>query len=125
MNEHPNATLMREALQAMNAGQVEAMSQYIADDVVWHYIGESQPLQGKDALLGAFGPGNTDWEITTETHDVIANDDHVVALVKATATRDGKTFVYQTAEIAHVKDGKVTERWAFSDDTAAIIEFFA
>ena len=33
MNEHPNATLMREALEAMNAGQVEAMSQYFADDV--------------------------------------------------------------------------------------------
>ena len=125
MNEHPNATLMREALEAMNAGQVEAMSQYIADDVAWHYIGGSEPLRGKDALLGAFGPGNTDWEITAETHDVIANDDHVVALVKATATRDGKTFVYHTAEIAHVKDGKITERCAFSDDTGAIVDFFA
>ena len=125
MNEHPNATLMREALAAMNAGQVEAMSSYIADDVAWHYIGGTEPLRGKDALLAAFGPGNTDWEISTETHDVIANDDHVVALVKATATRNGKTFVYQTAEIAHVRDGKVAERWAFSDDTAAIIDFFA
>ncbi len=125
MNEHPNATLMREALEAMNAGQVEAMSQYIADDVVWHYIGGSEPLRGKDALLGAFGPGNADFEITTETHDVIANDDHVIALVKATAERGGKFLVYHTAEIAHVKDGKVTERWAFSDDTAAIIDFFA
>ena len=125
MSEHPNATLMREALDAMNAGQVEAMSKYIADDVAWHYIGGTEPLHGKDALLGAFGPGNTDWEITTEVHDVTASDDHVVALVKATATREGKTFVYNTAEIAHVKDGKITERWAFSDDTAAIIDFFA
>ena len=125
MNEHPNATLMREALEAMNAGQVEAMSKYVADDVVWHYIGGAEPLRGKDALLAAFGPGNTDWEITTETHDVIANDDHVVALVKAIATRDGKTFSYHTAEILHVKEGKVTERWAFSDDTAAIVDFFA
>jgi hypothetical protein len=25
----------------------------------------------------------------------------------------------------HVKDGKVTERWAFSDDTAAIEKFFS
>ena len=125
MSEHPNATLMREALQAMNAGQVEAMSQYIADDVVWHYIGGTEPLRGKDALMTAFGPGNADFEITTETHDAVANDDHVVALVKATATRDGKTLVYHTAEIAHVRDRKVTERWAFSDDAAAIVDFFA
>ena len=25
----------------------------------------------------------------------------------------------------HVVDGKVVERWAFSDDTQAIIDFFA
>jgi len=32
---------------------------------------------------------------------------------------------YRTAEIYHIRDGKVTARWAFSDDTAAINEFFA
>jgi ketosteroid isomerase-like protein len=32
--------------------------------------------------------------------------------------------MYRTAEIYHVADGKVTARWAFSDDTAAINEFF-
>jgi hypothetical protein len=31
---------------------------------------------------------------------------------------------YRTAEILHMKDGKVTEHWAFSDDTAAITDFF-
>jgi hypothetical protein len=25
----------------------------------------------------------------------------------------------------HIRDGKVTERWAFSDDTQRITEFFA
>jgi ketosteroid isomerase-like protein len=35
-----------------------------------------------------------------------------------------QSFTYRTAEIAHMKDGKVTERWAFSDDTQRIIEFF-
>ena len=49
----------------------------------------------------------------------------MVTLVKATATRAGKAFVYNTAEIVHVKDGKITERWAFADDTAAIVDFFA
>jgi ketosteroid isomerase-like protein len=32
---------------------------------------------------------------------------------------------YRTAEIMHFRDGKITARWAFSDDTAAINEFFA
>jgi hypothetical protein len=29
------------------------------------------------------------------------------------------------AEIYHIRGGQVAERWAFSDDTAAIAEFFA
>jgi len=56
---------------------------------------------------------------------VVANDDHAIALVQATARRGGRTLTYRTAEIFHVRDGKVTARWAFSDDTAAINEFFA
>jgi len=38
--------------------------------------------------------------------------------------QDGQTFDYKVAEIYHMKDGKITARWAFSDDTAKIIEFF-
>jgi hypothetical protein len=55
---------------------------------------------------------------------VIANDDHTVVLANAHATRDGRTFDYRVAEIYHMKDGKITKRWAFSDDTAAINDFF-
>ena len=67
----------------------------------------------------------SDSTITARLHDVVANDDHLVALVDATATRGDKTLNYRTAEIMHVRDGRVTERWAFSDDTAALVEFFA
>jgi hypothetical protein len=56
---------------------------------------------------------------------MLANEEHAIALVTATATMGGKSFTYRTAEIYHVRDGKVTARWAFSDDTAAINEFFA
>ncbi len=51
--------------------------------------------------------------------------DHVVALVKAHATRGDQSLDYNTAEIFHLKDGKISERWAFSDDTARITEFFS
>ena len=48
-----------------------------------------------------------------------------LALVAATVTVGDKEFSYRTAEIAHVEDGKLTERWAFSDDTQAIVDFFS
>jgi ketosteroid isomerase-like protein len=95
----------------------------IADDVVWHEIGRAEPRRGKAELRAAMG--GIDYVITGQTHDIIANDDHVIALADATATRGGKTLQYRVAEIYLVRNGKITERWAFSDDTAAIAAFFA
>ena len=63
--------------------------------------------------------------VTAEIHDVVANDEHVVGLITATATAGDQTLEYKTAEILHFTDGKITERWAFSDDTARIDEFFS
>lgn len=124
MADHPNAAKYREVTEAFNTGNMEAMSEYVADDVEWWYIGGEQPARGKQALM-EMNRALGDAEIKVDLHDVIANDEHLVALVNATATRDGRTLKYRTAEIHHVKDGKITHRWAFSDDTEAIIKFFA
>ncbi|HEY8870273.1 MAG TPA: nuclear transport factor 2 family protein [Candidatus Limnocylindrales bacterium] len=126
MPEHPNAVLARQMTDALSRGDMQALEGFIADDVIWHEIGSSEPRRGKVALMEAApGGGAVDYEITGTLHDVVANDDHTIALVDATATRGGKTFTYRTAEIYHIRDGKIAERWAFSDDTAAITAFFA
>ncbi|MGH2429105.1 MAG: nuclear transport factor 2 family protein [Candidatus Limnocylindria bacterium] len=126
MQEHPNAAMVREGLEAFNRGDMQGFADLVADDVTWHQIGQSEPIRGKQAMAAAMpGAGAVDWEITADVHDVIANDDHTIALVDATGRRGGRTFRYRTAEIMHIRDGKITERWAFSDDTAAITEFFA
>ena len=125
MAEHPSATLIREGLQAFNRGDIQAMADTLADDVEWHEIGRAEPIRGKAALAALYsGAPEPDADITTEVHDVVANDEHAIALVTATARRGSRTLTYRTAEIFHVRDGKVTARWAFSDDTAAIKEFF-
>jgi uncharacterized protein len=126
MQEHPNAAMVRQALDAFNRGEMQEFADMVADDVEWHQIGEPSLIHGKQALAESMpGEGQVDWEITADVHDVVANDEHTVALVNATARRGGRTFEYRTAEILHIRDGKITERWAFSDDTAAIAEFFA
>jgi ketosteroid isomerase-like protein len=119
MEEHPNATLFRNAMESGEYGE------NIADDVEWWEIGSPEPVRGRAALFARMEEQARLWEITPQLHDVVANDEHLVALVNATAVRDGRTFEYRAAEIYHFKDGKVTQRWAFSDDTAAIAEFFA
>jgi ketosteroid isomerase-like protein len=113
---------LNEAFQRMDMGRLDAL---VADDVIWHEIGRSEPRKGKAALRGAAPGGGADYEITGTLHDIVASDDHAIALLEVTATRAGKTLTYRTAEIYHIRDGKVAERWAFSDDTAAITAFFA
>jgi ketosteroid isomerase-like protein len=125
MEEHPNAVLFRRSLESLNSGDVQALVDLLDDDVEWHEIGRAEPIRGKAALAQRFAGELTDAQFTGRIHDVVANDEHTIALVETTATRGGRSLTYRTAEIAHVRDGKVTARWAFSDDTAAINEFFA
>jgi ketosteroid isomerase-like protein len=125
VDEHPNAAILRRALEALDSGDYQTGMDLLADDVEWHEIGRAEPVRGKQALADRYmtseGPG---FDIKGELHDVVANDEHVIGLVNATATKDGREFQYRTAEIVHVKDGKITQRWAFSDDTEAINRFF-
>ncbi|MDQ2933710.1 MAG: nuclear transport factor 2 family protein [Chloroflexota bacterium] len=126
MPDHPNAALIRRSLESFNEGGLEAMAELLADDVKWHEIGGTEPIHGKQALADRYaGDTPPDFEIQADIHDVVANDDHAIALVEATAKRGGRTFKYRTAEIFHIRNGKIAERWAFSDDTAAINEFFS
>jgi uncharacterized protein len=126
MSEHPNATLVRNSIEAANRNDLAGASEFLADDVEWHEIGRPEPIRGKAALAETYGSAAApDFTITAEPHDIVANDDHTVALVTAHATRGDKELTYRTAEIFHIRDGKITARWTFSDDTARIIDFFA
>jgi ketosteroid isomerase-like protein len=130
--EHPNVALVRRAMQAMNEmdmskaqEEMAVVDAFMADDIMWHEIGRAEPRRGKDDLRAAMMTDMGGATIQYEVHDVIANDDHAIALGTASATRGDRTLTYRTAEIFHIRDGKATERWAFSDDTAAIVAFFA
>ena len=124
MAEHPNVALVRKMTDDMNSGS-PSVEDAIDDNIVWHEIGRAEPRRGKAELRALMTPGATDYTLSGNLHDVIANDDHTVALFDAVGTRNGKTLHYRVAEIYHIKDGKIIERWAFSDDTAAITAFFA
>ena len=119
MTDHPNAAIIRRIYESEDL----APQDIVTEDVVWHVIGRDEPYRGKAEMKGM---PRGHYEIVTETtHDVIANDEHAVGLIEVTARRAGETFAFRTAEIYHMRDGKITERWAFSDDTEAIKRFFA
>lgn len=126
MAEHPNVALYREVHENIQNGNFQSAIDALDDDVVWHQIG-AETLYGKEAVAASMS-GMEEFgadAFTIEVHDVVGNDEHVIGLVAATVSMGDESFSYRTAEIAHMKDGKVTERWAFSDDTQRIAEFFA
>ena len=125
MADHPNAATIREASASMEpGGDMMAMLDLLDDDIVWHEIGRDEPIRGKQALTERFSSMPEGSSITAETHDVVGNDEHTIQLVTATATMGDQSLAYRTAEIYHMRDGKITERWAFSDDTERINRFF-
>lgn len=123
MGDHANAALLRTAFESFNAGDSDAFGAVLADDVVWHTIG-GETMHGRDAVASSMS-GMEGVEFEGKLHDVVGNDDHVIGLVEAHVKVGDDEISYRTAEIMHVADGKVTERWAFSDDTQAIIDFFS
>ena len=126
MAEHPNAAIYREVHENIQKGNFQRVIDALDDNVVWHQLG-ADTLYGKEAVAASMS-GMEELgadAFTIEVHDVVGNDEHVIGLVEATVNIGGEPFTYRTAEIAHMNDGKVTERWAFSDDTQRIIDFFA
>jgi ketosteroid isomerase-like protein len=123
MADHPNAVWARRMWDAMLAGDMATVSEAFADDVVWYEIGREEPRRGKAEVAAAFGP--VDYEVVPTLVDMVASDDHVVTIIESVATRHGRTLRYRVAEIHRLRDGKIAERRAYSDDTAAIAAFFA
>ena len=123
MADHPNAARFRSAFESFNAGDSDAFGAMLAEDVVWHTIG-GETMHGRDAVASSMS-GMEGVDFDTSLHDIVGNDEHVIGLVEAHVKVGDDELSYRTAEIMHVEDGLVTERWAFSDDTQAIIDFFS
>ncbi len=128
MAEHPNATLWRRAEEAFSRRDMDTLRTIWADDIVYHFPGTSflaGDHKGLDAVLAFFAKlGEMNVQIV-EVHDVLASDDHVVALVRGTASRQGEELALNQANIYHVRDGKIKEAWLLSTDQRALDEFFS
>ncbi|MDQ1685250.1 MAG: uncharacterized protein QOC82_1987 [Frankiaceae bacterium] len=130
MADHPNVELLRKGYAAYSSGDIEVLNELFADDILWHIAGRSQlsgDYKGRDQVFGFFGKlmelsGGT---ATLELHDVLANDEHGVALVTGSATRDGKSFTGPDVHTFHLRDGKVVEFWDSPVDQYASDEFWA
>jgi uncharacterized protein len=94
VTEHPHEEVFKRTYEAFTAGDLEALAELFANDVVWHTPGRnplSGDYEGRDATFASF---TREFELSGGTyavqlHDVLADDDHTVrcfaALQSATA----------------------------------------
>lgn len=129
--QHANIQRSKRAYEAFGKGDMATVSDLIANDVIWH-VGGSSPLagdyKGKDAVFGFFGKlmEMTGGTFKLKVHDILANDEHSVTLVTATAERNGKKLDTRQAHVTHPdSEGRVKEFWAFDENQAASDQFYS
>lgn len=125
MAEHPNANVLRGLLEAFATGDVAAEERAMAEDITWHAPGTNRfsgRLEGRGAVMERLdamqGAGI---EARFDVHDVVANDEHAVALVHLhLEVADGRRYDQQQVQVAHVRDGRITEFWTMNQDQAVL-----
>ena len=127
---HPNEALLRQATDALNAGDMDTFLGFHADDVVVHIVGRNQfsgDYRGKQELAGLFQRQleALDAPPQFELHDVLATDEHGVILGTNRFAKGGQTMETNAAVVLHIANGKATELWVLSADPYAEDEFFS
>lgn len=129
MAEHPNAGLLREGYEAFAKGDMATMTEGFSDDVVWHVPGTG-PFAGdhvgRDAVFAVFARmAELSPDLRVEVHDILASDEHAVALTRGIGSRQGKQLNMPGVDIYHIRDGKATEFWSIPMDQRAEDEFWS
>jgi uncharacterized protein len=127
---HPNAELVQAAYSAFLRGDLDALPEYFDPDIVWHIPGRGElagDLEGLPRVIEALAslPELTGGTLKLTVHDVLASDDHVVALISEHAERNGRILDDNFVQVVHVRNGKVTEVWNVYTDLYAHDELFA
>ena len=123
MTEHRNAGVVRKAYGAVSVGDMETFGSLMAEDVVWHVPGTSSmsgDYKGKAEVIGGLNrlAEFTQGTFRQDIHDVVANDEHAVALIELSWEKP-KRFRGREVRVFHMHDGTVTEVWFHPEDPAA------
>jgi ketosteroid isomerase-like protein len=130
MDEHPNATLVRDMFAAFQRGDIDAIRRALSEDVVWHFPGREGRLagshRGRDAVFAFLLNVNalTSGTFEVDVIDVVANDRHAVAVFRGTGTRNGKTLDNPTCLRMRIDGDQVSELWEFVWDLYHVDDFW-
>jgi uncharacterized protein len=130
MSAHDNAELIRGGYEAFSKGDMETVANTFATDIRWSVSGRnliSGTYNGQEETFAFFGKllELSDGTFSVAVHDLLATDDHVVVLVKESASRNGKSLESDDVHVWHLAEGKAVEFWGISKDQLEVDEFWA
>jgi hypothetical protein len=108
------------SLRRLRQGDVDTLRELTDPDAVWHNPGRNQlsgDHRGVDAILRFFAKTAelTGGTFRADLHDVVANDDHAVAIYNTHAEHEGRTFENRSVLVQHIRNGKLVETWLLED----------
>jgi ketosteroid isomerase-like protein len=131
MTEHPGVEGARASIDAFNRGDMTALREFYADDVVWHVGGThglSGDYRGRDELFAYFERVRdlTGGTITLEPEAILSSEEHTAIFMKVSGERDGRVLDVTLAEAFTIgPDGRWNEFWSLADDQDAVDAFWS
>lgn len=130
MVEHPNVAIIRQGFHAFSKGEIATLLDLLSENAIWHSPGKnplSGDYEGRHAILEYFAKFAklSQGTFRTELHNILATENHGVAITRDTAKCNGKIMSWDGAVIFRLEDGKLTEAWAMNQDQEAVDEFWS
>jgi len=130
MSAQDNAARIRGGYEAFAAGDLDSVSKLFSPEIRWHISGTSQisgTYTGHDEVFGFFARlvAETAGTFEIDIHDLLASDEHVVVLVRESASRGDRRLEMDEAHVWHLADGMATEFWGIAQDQHAADAFWA
>ena len=127
---HPNAQILEAHIAALSSGDVAMAMSFYADDCRLSYPGRnalSGTYRGADEVLGFLSRAMelTEGTFHVDVHAILADSERVVALVRPSASRQGRSLSWESVDVYTIADGKIAEHRILEEDQYAVDEFFA
>ncbi len=127
--EHPNIEGVRRVFAAFAGGGVRALFEVIDEDAVWT-VGGSVPVartySGREDIFELFRATRrlTDGTYRSTLCWVLADDEHAVAVYRASGRREGRTLDIDQALLITLRDGVWVDIVAVPTDPPAFESFW-
>jgi ketosteroid isomerase-like protein len=130
MADHPNAELFRRGYTAFQSGDLDTVRSLFTPDIEWTTPGRNRfagVRRGVDEVINLFVQQmqETNGTFHVDVHDILANDEHAVALATVSGERNGKKLNDRYSHVVHIKNGRVAESWILDENPDAVDEFWA